>query len=55
MTQLVEEERMTPHQETAYAHPCFEAEECNHPRYQWIEARGGLTISLIMTANIGLE
>lgn len=47
---------MKPRQATAYAHPCFEAEECVHSRFKsvlWTGARRG--VSTILTANIGLE
>lgn len=46
---------MNLHQMMAYGSPCFEAEETQNPRFQWLEERGGLTMSVILTANIGLE
>jgi hypothetical protein len=42
---------MTPHQRTAYAAPCFEAEQYLDPRFYRL--RDGLSLGL--TCNVGLE
>ncbi len=47
--------KMTRHQETAYRLPCFYAEECQNRRFFWSQAVGGVTVSVGLTANTGLE
>ena len=45
----------TEQQQTAYLSACYEAEECANTRYaQWLPA-GNRLLSVIVTANIGLE
>lgn len=46
---------MNTFQRTAYAEPCFEAEETANQKFRHIEKRGRLFLSVVLTANIGLE
>jgi hypothetical protein len=46
---------MNPFQQVAFEDPCFEAEETAKPKFKhYVEIQGQL-ISIILTANIGLE
>lgn len=44
---------MTPHQQRALTHPCFDAWETAHPRFA--RRLHALNASVILTLNVGLE
>lgn len=46
---------MNRDQITAYSSPCFHAEETTHPRFLHTARYGNTYLSVILTANIGLE
>lgn len=46
---------MNRNQIEAYLSPCFEAEETTNPRFRSLARYGNLYMSVILTANIGLE
>lgn len=46
---------MNRDQLTAYSSPCYEAEETTNPKFCHLAKHGNLYLSVILTANIGLE
>lgn len=42
-------------QKTAYNDPCFDAIECAKPKFKRYVEINGYILSVILTANIGLE
>lgn len=46
---------MNRNQLEAYSSPCFEAEEATNPRFRSLAKCDGMYLSVILTANIGLE
>jgi len=46
---------VTKHQTIAYRSPCFRAEETTHLKFLWWLRQSRRPISVLLTANIGLE
>jgi hypothetical protein len=46
---------MNDQQQAAHGSPCFHAEETAHPRFKRYKRFGGRDLSVIVTANVGLE
>jgi hypothetical protein len=42
-------------QEKAHSLPCFEPQETMNPRFKHYEEHGHYLVSVILTANIGME
>lgn len=43
------------YQKTAFLDPCFHADETRHPQFKHLVMERGKLLSVILTANIGLE
>lgn len=46
---------MTGQQRRAFTHPCYEAAACTHPRFFLRRQIAGVSLSVAVTVNIGLE
>jgi hypothetical protein len=46
---------MTGTQKTAYQHPCYHAGETSHPRFGSVHVVEGRQVSIVLTANVGME
>ena len=45
----------TEHQATAIGSPCYEAEECANQKFRRFRRLGNMTLSLLLTVNVGEE